>query len=138
MRIIETILFVAFVLISQASAQITSADAAIREAREAKKPALTLTTVKANQVDLQGKVFPLRLFVNMNHDIVQLDTNRYELWIEADPDAGGIQLMHIPRAGFLQLGKTVNHGGVVLVRIKDDAANFTLECVGVSAFGVWE
>jgi hypothetical protein len=133
MRIIETILFVAFVLISQASAQITSADAAIREAREAKKPALTLTTVKANQVDLQGKVFPLRLFVNMNHDIVQLDTNRYELWIEAEPDAGGIQLMHI-----LQLGKTVNHGGVVLVRIKDDAANFTLECVGVSAFGVWE
>ena len=98
---------------------------------------ITLKQVKANKFDLKGQVFLLRLFVNNNHDMEQIDANRYQIWIENSPGEGGIQLAHIPRSGIEAFGTSIQQGDVVIARMKEDEANLTLEIIGVSALNVW-
>lgn len=99
---------------------------------------LTLKQVKAAQFDLKGKTFLLKLFINTDHDLEQVAENRFEYWIESSPGDGGVQLIHFPRAGVVNVGKSIQQGDVVIVRIKEGEASLTLECLGVSDVNVWQ
>lgn len=118
-------------------AQISSAEERMRRQSLNAREHITLKQVKANKFDLKGQVFLLRLFVNNNHDMEQIDANRYEIWIENSPGEGGVQLAHIPRSGIQVFGTSIQQGDVVIARMKEDEANLTLEIIGVSALNVW-
>jgi len=118
-------------------AQIRSAEERMRRQSLNAREHITLKQVKANKFDLKGQVFLLRLFVNNNHDMEQIDANRYQIWIENSPGEGGIQLAHIPRSGIEAFGTSIQQGDVVIARMKEDEANLTLEIIGVSALNVW-
>ena len=113
-------------------AQITSAAERIRRQTLNAREHLTVEQVKANQITLAGKVFLMEYRRNGNRDVEQIDKNRYRVAIE------GAAYMDFPHAGAVAVGDTILQGDVVIVRIKEGETILTLECIGVSAVGVWQ
>jgi hypothetical protein len=121
---------------STALPQIRSAEDRIRRERNNSREALTLGQVAANKIDLQGKVFFFKIWLNDSLQVEQIEANRWK--VPLNDDNGVFECFaHFPRAGAEVLG-TLQVGDVVIARLKADEPSMVLEILGVSEVGVWQ
>jgi hypothetical protein len=108
----------------------------MRRERNNSREALTLGQVAANKIDLQGKVFFFKIWLNDSLQVEQIEANRWK--VPLNDDNGVFECFaHFPRAGAEALG-TLQVGDVVIARLKADEPSMVLEILGVSEVGVWQ